>query len=132
MKLTALALSFCVFLCSLMPNSDLRQLVNLIETVEHYFQHRAEAQLANEPFSLLDFITDHFVNPDSHQHDDHSEHQKLPFQSFQSPLNFIVSSFDDEPSQAVTLLSASTTLFYHNAFHLDGFKAVSVRPPLAH
>jgi hypothetical protein len=69
-KAISLFLAVYFLLGSLCPKMDYQQLFHLACAVEHYHEHRAEAEHIGEAFTIADFLMDHYLDPDNHQHED--------------------------------------------------------------
>ena len=83
-----------MFVGSMIPNSDFSQLTRIPDMLEHYELHLEEIGDLDIEFTFWEFVKIHFITPDDHEHDDNDEHQNCPFQSFCSPLNFVLSVSD--------------------------------------
>ena len=89
MKLTVYLLILQFSAGALMPRTDFGQLSNLKYLVDHYTLHVEEAKEKNEEFDVFDFIYLHYISPDDHTHDEPVDHNKLPFKSVSSSINFV-------------------------------------------
>lgn len=88
-------MKICVYLLivqfslgALMPRTDFGQLSSIAYLVDHYKLHLSEAKASGERFTAWDFIYNHYVSPDNHTHDTPVDHNKLPFKSVISSINF--------------------------------------------
>ena len=78
LKLTANILAFYLLLGSFIPRTDFSQLLKLKDLQEHYQLHQLEAKLAGIEFTLQEFLYDHFIQPDGHEHEGEEDHESLP------------------------------------------------------
>lgn len=110
MKLIAQILALYFLLGSLLPGSDFSQLKKAHSVWEHYQLHQKLATGSGDEVSLIGFLYDHFLNPDSHQHEDGGKsHQDLPLKTVHvfSPIlpangkPFVLSSTPAFCSQAI-------------------------------
>ncbi len=62
----------------MMPFTDFSQIAHFPDAWQHYQEHRMEALINGEKVSLFAFFKDHYVNPESHQHDGKANHDNLP------------------------------------------------------
>jgi hypothetical protein len=74
-KAISICLSVYFLLGSLCLRMDYQQLFHLTGAVEHYFEHRAEAEISCEAFTITDFLMDHYLDPDHHQHEGDKQEQ---------------------------------------------------------
>ena len=82
--------SIYFLLGSLIPGTNFTDLTHLPDLIDHYQMHVTEAAANGETYSFVRFMDDHFINPDHHARDGHSqEHQDLPLHSFSSALLFM-------------------------------------------
>lgn len=76
MKVTAIVLSFYLFMVSLAPNFGGYQWLKLPKLVSHFMEHRAE----NKAITLAQFLVLHYLSPAvidaDYEHD-----QQMPFKS---------------------------------------------------
>ncbi len=72
-----------------LPRMDFSQLLYLADAVEHFHCHQLEMESEGEDFSWIDYLFLHFINPDTHQHQDHHEHDQLPLHQFAQGLQFV-------------------------------------------
>lgn len=54
-------------------------MLHLADAAEHFAVHQAEADTLGTTFTLLDFVMDHYLDPNNHQHEQGNEHDELPF-----------------------------------------------------
>ncbi len=70
---------------AIMPGTDFSQWTKLRAGYEHFQSHRENADDQGAMYSLMLFMRDHFLQPDSHHHGPFKQggHEKLPFQVIQ-------------------------------------------------
>ncbi len=79
-KILALSLALYLSLGSLFPRTDFSQFYRVINTLQHFQTHQAEAAQTGDALSFWSFLYMHFVEIASHDHPGEDHHQELPFQ----------------------------------------------------
>ena len=126
MKITAKILALYIFLGSLLPGTDYGQFLHIEDLLQHVQLHKQEAGQLGEIFSWQHFVYDHFINPDDHEHSQHSE---LPFHTIHTTVVVVWAStavhLEVKPDIAPILAEQT----YLNPFHLEGFQTRLIEPP---
>lgn len=128
MKLTAILLAFYIFLGSLLPGTDYGQFLRISDLVQHIEVHRLEAAQLGQVFSWKQFVYDHFINPDQHEHSNQKDNHELPFHV----VNGTVLVWVGEPHDFTInfkLAQIHHEKPYFNPFHLNGFQRSLKQPP---
>lgn len=60
----------------------------LKDLVEHFELHQSEAALVDEEISFLDFLYEHYVQIQDHNHEDQNSHDQLPFSNVSPGQSF--------------------------------------------
>ena len=119
---------------ALIPHSDLSQLMKIKALSEHFQIHQLEARQNGVDFSFSDFIYEHFVTGDEHEHEesDHdSHHEDLPCKQLSPGQTYLVSSFMS-PIICQDVLSFNTHLLdYKSFFYEEDYLASVYQPPAA-
>jgi hypothetical protein len=116
-------------LLGVLPQFDGSQLARLGQLWQHFGEHRMEEQSAGAELSFLDFLYEHYLAPEKHDHPDRSPHEQLPFQHLGAStfipliagmlfLPDTVSPPDDRPA-----------LGYRNVFYPVEFVRAISHPP---
>ncbi|NRB46946.1 MAG: hypothetical protein HRU41_04690 [Saprospiraceae bacterium] len=128
MKLTAILLAFYIFLGSLFPGTDYGQFLRISDLVQHIQVHRLEAAEVGQAFSWKQFVYDHFINPDQHEHSNQTDNHELPFHVVNGTVLVWVGEVID-----LTVNTQSPQIHhdkaYFNPFHLNGFQRSLKQPP---
>ncbi len=114
---------------ALIPNCDFSQLLKVKELVSHYNLHQQEAIMNNEMMSFTDFLVIHFVDIDDHQHEDHNEHEKLPFQQLNSSISSYVLTAFDFPSLSEEIPLLNNNILKEIHFLSSDFTSCPFQPP---
>ena len=128
MKLTANILAFYLLLGSFLPRTDFSQLLKLKDLQEHYQLHQLEAKLAGVAFTLQEFLYDHFIQPDGHDHEGENDHEGLPMSSCSSSvlMAFAKMELEKTPSDLIVFSdSPSFEIDFYSFLSLSGID----RPP---
>lgn len=111
--------AFYFFLAGMMPFTDFSQLAQFPDAWKHYQEHKMEASINGEKVSLFAFFKDHYVNPDSHDHDDQDNHDNLPLNHCcPSIAVFSIAYFQfllDSPEQMEVVDNLTYIPFYYSA-----------------
>ena len=89
---------------SIFPNTDFGQVGSLVDLFEHYQEHKLELQDPN--LSFFTFFKMHFIQPESHDHPDHDNHEDLPFHQISPSIDLITITTllkSDDPELIVQL-----------------------------
>jgi hypothetical protein len=89
MRIIALSMAVYLFLGSWFPQTDFSQWQKLGQLLEHYEQHQEEALLLGASVSFSTFLSQHFWQPDGHDHSDQDQHDDLPLKGISVSLSFI-------------------------------------------
>ena len=128
MRFIAFTLAVYMLIGSLIPRTDFSQLVHIYSVIEHFQEHREEAARAGLELSFFEFAEMHFIEVNSHTHDDPTDHQNLPCQSFHASV--LLFSVDVAMDFSVTKLpTILEELAYTNQLHLNGFTRLLIQPP---
>ena len=119
-RIFAIVFAIYFLLGGFLPKMDFSQLLYLVEAIEHFKCHQEELAREGKNFSLADFFSMHFINPDSHSHEENHGHEELPLQQFSNGLQFLLVSLGTnaiEDSRAAVLLDIEfAPSFYHCEF----------------
>ncbi len=107
---------------------DFSQLLYLVEAVEHFECHKTDLNTAGIDHTLWDFFKMHFINPESHQHDEHHGHDDLPLQQFNQGLQFLAPVLAAQTATA-THLQMATDIVYRPTYYLCDFFSRIEHPP---
>ncbi len=77
---------------SISPHTDFAQLWHFASAWQHFKLHQLEAATHGQLFSIWSFVRDHYVNPDSHEHNGTFDHDQLPVHHLHPGLDLIVQS----------------------------------------
>ncbi|MCB0686718.1 MAG: hypothetical protein KDC53_09335 [Saprospiraceae bacterium] len=113
---------------SLSPYTDFGQFWHIASALEHFKVHRVDAQSAGLQFTIWTFIRDHYINPDSHQHNDVSDHESLPAKHIHQTLDLIAHYSSLEEIPEVVPLKKRQIVFI-NATYSFLFNPGIDRPP---
>ena len=129
MKITAFILAFYLLIGSLIPRMDFSQLMYLGDLKEHYLEHQEAAVEQQTSFTFLEFLYNHFIDSQQHSDVDHEEdHHKLPLQSFNGYVDFLLSS-SSLPEFVINKSTFLLIIAYQCPFYLSGFQTNMVQPP---
>ena len=96
--------SLYLFAGSMIPNSDLTQLLLLPDMLEHWDMHQQEALDLGEQITFFDFFNEHYLESVKHNHDDQDHHPCMPMEHINSGFDFVLSAsmiqVKELPSQA--------------------------------
>jgi hypothetical protein len=113
------ALFLCVLIGFTIPKSTFRALIHLHEFAEHYHHHN---QVHGEA-EFLNFIVDHFITKDQHDHADEEHH---PFNHNHSSTEYqnqvvVLAWFDHSDSRIIPEIQSEKTnnLFCNPPFTSD-------------
>ena len=109
-----------------MPRMDFSQWIRVIESFEHFECHQSEWAEEGEDFTVLDFISIHFLNPE--QHGDDHDHEDLPLQQFNQGMQLIWSDIYFDRSELVDQDGLSQVSMTPNLYHFDFLQRIE-RPP---
>lgn len=129
MKLTAIVLAFYIFLGSLLPGTDYGQFLHISDLVQHVQVHRVEAAQLGQTFSWKQFVYDHFINPDHHEHSNQKDNHELPFHVIHGTVLVWVGDTIDLTTES-DLPHFHEEKPYLNPFHLNGFQRSLKHPPV--
>lgn len=128
MKSIALFLAFYMLLGSFFPQSDFGQLAKVSNILEHYRQHKNEAQLNSEQLSFTSFLKVHFITPDEHHQIPGHEHEGLPLHTVSHSSTFTL-----YPPALFSLAPLPSAVTDHQFFYLHSvlgnFSATIFHPP---
>ena len=128
MKLTAILLAFYIFLGSLFPGTDYGQFLRISDLVQHIQVHRLEAAQLVQVFSWKQFVYDHFINPDQHEHPNQKDNHELPFHVVNgSVLVWVGETIDLTVNIKLPRIDYEKP--YLSPFHLNGFQRSLKHPP---
>jgi len=128
LKSFALFIALYLFLGGLTPGQDYVQLARLAKLAEHFQLHRNTAG-GSERLSALEFLWEHFVQPNGHQHDQGNEHSELPFQSLNSGMTLSLLCSCPQPIVSQPGLYSKAQFYYRSPMIRDHRMAI-FRPPL--
>ncbi len=129
MKITANILAIYFLLCSFIPRTDFSQLLRLKDLQEHYQLHRQEALAAGKDVSLQEFLYNHFVEQNNHEHpDDGGGHDSLPMHSCQVSVLMAFAKMDDI-SDTVEITKSLSQPVSKDEFYRPVFLSVIDQPP---
>lgn len=112
-----------------MPNSDFSQLKRFTDLRSHYLEHIEEAKLQAQTVSFVQFLQLHFISPADHQDANHEEdHHKLPLQTFDFSINFLVFLSPASPSHPIFSKNIPQGLEMRY-FRSQGFPTSVFHPP---
>ena len=119
--------SFYFLLGSLLPGTNFSDLVRIPDLVDHYQLHVEEAALICEEYSILNFVNDHFINPDKHTQKGHDQdHQDLPLHNISPSLlmhcDFSLFELVFQPGEAIIQ-------FFYVLEKLPGSSSPIFQPP---
>lgn len=75
---------------SISPNTDFAQLWHAAHAFRHFQLHQVEAAENGQLCTLWSFVRDHYINPESHHHNDTSDHGQLPVHHLHAGLDLIL------------------------------------------
>ena len=130
MKTIALLLAWYFLMGSLLPRTDFSQLWRLDDLRSHYHEHVAAAEAIGETVSFTRFFYEHFINPDEHEQDHHTDHAGLPLLTIGTSLAFMCNDADLLQEYSSSVYSV-TSLNYLNVFHLQVYGMTNPHPPSA-
>lgn len=128
MRIIAVLLAFYIFLGSLLPGTDYGQFLHIGDLVKHVQVHRIEAAQLGQAFSWKQFVYDHFINPDHHEHSDQKDNHELPFHVIHGTVLAWVGEALDLTTN-IELPRFYDEKPYLNPFHLNGFQRSLKHPP---
>lgn len=111
-----------VFLCA---NTSIGQLLKVPNLIEHYIEHKNEA----ETNSFVQFIKVHYSqNTENNQ----EEHQNLPFKTFENTTNvlFVFSFSTFQLERIKPLISVKKKFFYKKSFKSNLFTSIWLPPKI--
>ncbi|MEZ4932518.1 MAG: hypothetical protein R2788_10410 [Saprospiraceae bacterium] len=131
MKFTAYILaSLPPLLGSFIPRTDFSQLLRLKDLQEHYQLHCQEAEMAGKEVCLQEFLYDHFIEHNDHEHAEKNgcSHEGLPMHSLH---HFCSDGFRQmhDASGDYEIKKAFSIPAFKNEFHPSIFLSVIDQPP---
>ena len=128
MKFLANILAIYLLLGSFIPRTDFSQLLKLKDLQEHYQLHQLEARLAGVDFTIHEFLYDHFVQPDGHEHEGEDDHEGLPMYSCPSSVLMAFANMDVEKMPSDLSVFSTTPSFENNFYSFLSLSGID-RPP---
>ena len=129
LKFSANILAFYLLLCSFIPRTDFSQLLRLKDLQEHYQLHCQEAELAGKEVCLQEFLYDHFIEHNNHEHEgDGCSHEGLPMHSCSVSVLMAFAKMD-ETNGVYEITKTSSKPSFKNEFHPSIFLSVIDQPP---
>lgn len=129
MRLFVLLLAAYFLLLGTLPQFDGSQLARLGQLWQHFGQHRVENQSSGEDLSFLDFLYEHYLAPEKHDHPDRSQHEQLPFQHLGAGPFVTVFAAATWLPEPVDLSDGRPELGYRNVFYPVEFVVSISHPP---
>lgn len=129
MRSLVLLLTAYFFLLGLLPQLDGSQLTRVGQLWQHFDQHRTELTDTGGELSFLDFLYEHYLAPEQHDHPDRSQHEQLPFQHFGSVTYVTVTAVACLSIERVVSPDGRPALGYRNVFFPVEFVSSIPHPP---
>jgi hypothetical protein len=124
-----LLLTAYFFLLGTLPQFDGSQLARLGQLWQHFGEHRVEIQPSGAELSFLDFLYEHYLAPEQHDHPDRSQHDQLPFQHLGAGPFITVTAAATLLPEPVELPESRPELGYRNVFYPVEFIDAISHPP---
>jgi hypothetical protein len=129
MKFTAYILAIYLLLGSFIPRTDFSQLLRLKDLQEHYQLHCQEAEMAGKEVCLQEFLYDHFIEHNDHEHAENGcSHEGLPMHSCSISVLMAFAKMHDA-SGDYEIKKAFSIPAFKNEFHPSIFLSVIDQPP---
>ena len=100
---------------------DLSQLVHLADAIEHYQEHKKNADAKEKEFCFIEFFVVHYLAPNSHEEDHDAEHDKLPLQQINTHIIY------DIVDHSIDMLEICSIDIYHSSpIHINHIHSTEV------
>lgn len=116
------------FVGSLIPQGDFSQLTLIPDLFEHFEVHQIEARAAGEEITFLEFLTEHYIDTEGHDHDGEDEHPCMPMQQMSSGFQYLLIDFDF-PMSEPTLQDSQRRSMTSVILHSSDYARIMDRPP---
>lgn len=116
------------FVGGLYPNTDFAQLWHTASALQHFKLHESQAYTRGIEFTVWTFIRDHYINPESHAHDDLADHEKLPAKHLHHALDLIMQEYCNDDS-VCAIQSINGAIGFISQSYSFLFKPGIDRPP---
>lgn len=116
------------FIGGLYPHTDFAQLWHTASAFKHFKLHQEEARTLGNQCTIWTFIKDHYINPESHQHNNLGDHDHLPAKHLHHALDLIVFEFWPGHTGSDVLLTRTSIDFVNSEYSFHFHPGID-RPP---